>query len=382
MRCVLLVSVLVGCGPVYLSPSGGDGDLARIVPTGSPEGVGLVAFLNDASTTLAVLDDAVPLDARAAKNLVAHRDGSDGRLGTGDDDLYGSVEEVDAVSWVGPSALDALLAYVEANGWVPAGSDVLGTWDGVTFTVDEATAVLELVNTASEDELDDDVPLDARAVGSILAARPIETVHALAGLYYVGTTALGALLDHAVPAPSCDDLSLAPGSDPAAEDLSRLLALATTGDYPYAELRPFALPGCPEGAWLDDPATIAQLEDVVWPVAFEGWDLSDLPDQYELTSPWTAGGGQVERLLDRAMSAIDDRVTDGDFDPSASAEAQALYDARFALEDAVLAGPRQDPDRYREVHLEVDASECSQEAAIRVDLETDAVLIVREFPGC
>jgi len=65
-----------------------------------------------------------------------------------------------------------------------------GTWDGVHFTEEQALAVLDLVDTASEGELDHDVPLDSRAVRSILYARPVGSMGRLSGLYFVGEDAL------------------------------------------------------------------------------------------------------------------------------------------------------------------------------------------------
>jgi len=53
-----------------------------------------------------------------------------------------SIQDVDDIKYVGPISLDRLAAYAELNGYVPQGSDLLGTWDNVAFTVDEATAVL------------------------------------------------------------------------------------------------------------------------------------------------------------------------------------------------------------------------------------------------
>lgn len=167
----------------------------RIVE-GSPEAVGVLAFLNDASTTFEVLDDEVRLDRRAAESLIEHRDGPDGLHGTADDLLYQSIAEVDRRYFVGTAALMALADWAWEHGWVPSDADeVIGTWDGVTFTTAEAEAVLELANTAEAAFLDDEVGLDRRAVDSILDARPIATVADLADLYYVGGTALRRLKD-------------------------------------------------------------------------------------------------------------------------------------------------------------------------------------------
>jgi hypothetical protein len=53
----------------------------------------------------------VALDRRAEENIVAHRDGPDGYPGGGDDDPFDTVDEPDAVPYVGRSALENLRAY-------------------------------------------------------------------------------------------------------------------------------------------------------------------------------------------------------------------------------------------------------------------------------
>jgi hypothetical protein len=146
----------------------------------------------------------VGLDRRAAESIIAHRDGPDGILGRYSDDLFDSVAEVDDCYYVGTAALALIESWAVDQGWVPlADDDVLGTWDDVEFTVAEAAATVEFANTAGATYLDDDLALDARAVDSIVAARPIATVQDLAGLYYVGTSALTILKQEAVGEPGC-----------------------------------------------------------------------------------------------------------------------------------------------------------------------------------
>ena len=55
--------------------------------------------------------------------IVEHRNGPDGDLGTGDDDIYDSLEELDAVDFVGPVTLDRLADWateLTARGFVIA----------------------------------------------------------------------------------------------------------------------------------------------------------------------------------------------------------------------------------------------------------------------
>ncbi len=71
----------------------------------------IVAYLNNPQVTVDVLRDE-GVHSRAAANLMAHRDGPDGLPGTGDEDLFDAIEEVDDVSWVGPVAMGQLAAIV------------------------------------------------------------------------------------------------------------------------------------------------------------------------------------------------------------------------------------------------------------------------------
>ena len=94
-----------------------------------------------------------------------------------------------------------MITYVSRQGLVPNDGDFLGTWDDVGFTVAEAEATLAFANKASYDLLDVDLELDRRAASSIIAAQPVESIEHLAGLYYVGHTALSTLKDEAVGTP-------------------------------------------------------------------------------------------------------------------------------------------------------------------------------------
>lgn len=174
---------------------GGKADGAALALEGTPEGVGVLRLLNDGETTdFAFLDDTVALDRRAAENLIAHRDGADATFGTRDDDPFDTIAEVDEVRYVGPTALERLRAFAVDNDYVPGPNDVLGTYDGVTFTVAEADRVIRFANEATEDALRG-ASVPSRAITSIVAARPIATVADLASLYWVGSATLQHLLD-------------------------------------------------------------------------------------------------------------------------------------------------------------------------------------------
>jgi hypothetical protein len=211
----LFATLTVGCAD---SASSSDGlETTRFaLAEGSPEAIGLLEFLNTPTTSVDVLDKQVPLNRRTARNLVHHRDGFDGTAGTYDDNLFDTLAEVDAVRWVGPAAMDSLVTFALNQNWVPSGDDTLGNWDGVTFTVAEAAATLAFANEASLDLLDYDLGLDRRAAMAIVSGQPIASIEALAGLYYVGKSALDILKAAAEDAaPSLDETFT--------EDLSRHL---------------------------------------------------------------------------------------------------------------------------------------------------------------
>ncbi len=164
-------------------------DTSGALLDGSPDAIGLVRFVNDSATTFVMLDVDVALDRRAAEGLVAGRP-------------FDSVADIDAVPYVGASALGKLMAYAREAGYVPEGDDLLGTYDGVSFTAAEAARALTIVNEESDGVLRGEVGLDSRAVNSIVNGRPIHTVAELADLYYVGTAMLNRIKNYVEVDPS------------------------------------------------------------------------------------------------------------------------------------------------------------------------------------
>ena len=184
MKCALIslvaISFLASAACVEQSNVG---ELENALVDGTPDAVGLLGFLNDPTTTFTTLDDEVPLDRRAATNLMAARP-------------FATVAAVDEVKYVGDKTLARLIAFARERGFVPAGSDLLGSYDGVSFTVDQADAALRIVNDESDGVLHGEVGLDSRAVTSIIAARPVLSMPELAELYWVGSRGLENLRDY------------------------------------------------------------------------------------------------------------------------------------------------------------------------------------------
>ena len=127
-----LTVAVVGCGSADDDGIGANSeDVIDGVTEGSPEALAVLALVNDPAVTFAELDDAAKLDRRAAENIIEHRDGADATVRTEDDDLFETVGELDAVSFVGTRAFEKLLAYAEANGYL---ADQLAKESEVVFS--------------------------------------------------------------------------------------------------------------------------------------------------------------------------------------------------------------------------------------------------------
>ena len=200
---VAALSLSIAASACSAEPVGRDADSVDFDRSTSSALVdyGILDLVNDPSTDEAFLDLVVPLDARSAFEIIAYRNGPDGLPGTADDNRFDHMRELDEVYWVGPAALQNLEDYVVDNGLVPDVDDILGTYDGLELTYGEAIDTLALANTATEAELDYDVPLDRRAVDSILDARPIESMDELSELYWVGPVGLNRMVQYSRPTP-------------------------------------------------------------------------------------------------------------------------------------------------------------------------------------
>lgn len=101
----------VGCAPSNdVEPSESIQDDTESLTTAEAQAILYVVN----SATVQALDVDAGLDARAAKNIVAHRVGPDGAPGTADDDAFDDIDELDAVPQVGASALEKLRVYALA----------------------------------------------------------------------------------------------------------------------------------------------------------------------------------------------------------------------------------------------------------------------------
>jgi len=103
---------------IRVDENGGGANGPIDLSEGTPAAFAVLDLVNDPLTDVVRLDVQAGLDSRAALNIIAHRDGPDERLGTTDDDLFDSIAELDAVSYVGVVALEKLAAFSIANGYL------------------------------------------------------------------------------------------------------------------------------------------------------------------------------------------------------------------------------------------------------------------------
>ncbi|MBS1121998.1 MAG: phospholipase D/Transphosphatidylase [Deltaproteobacteria bacterium] len=102
----------------------GDGKADGGMAEGSPEALGVLALVNDAGSTAGALKSGAHVTSRVATGIVKHRDGADGLAGTADDDRFDSLAELDAIPFVGPATLAALLDHARDRGLVQTGAKI------------------------------------------------------------------------------------------------------------------------------------------------------------------------------------------------------------------------------------------------------------------
>ena len=187
-HAVLALSLLaVACDPTV-----DDSDAEPRLALASHEEVMILELVNSPDTDLELLDIDAELDARAAKNIIDLRNGEDGVFPTLDDYLFESMEDLDAVPYVGNATLATLRDFALTN--QPSPGAVL---EGVQFTGKQAEAVLWGVNQATVDYLDVDVDLDRRAAQALVDLAPFADVEEIANAPYIGKASLEKLRHHA-----------------------------------------------------------------------------------------------------------------------------------------------------------------------------------------
>lgn len=351
-----------------------DGEGAFSISVSAADTALVLDLVNYPRTDAATLDGPAGLDARAAAAIVAYRDGGDRLAISPDDNLFDSLAELDAVKYVGDSALTKLIAYAQAH---PAPATV--TVETVTFSGWEAEAVVWGASHATAAELDDF--LDSRAAIALAGRAPYTTIAQVAAVAYVGPSALRLLQAHAPAwwralsgstecAPAVSDRA-----DATVSDLTSLLELATTGDWPWATLSAPTLPAC-----VDAHVSSSQAGAVTAALAAYGrtaWGSGITPGSTGLV----AGGQHFINLLQTAQDVIRDRVDSGRWTPG-NADEQAVLDALPAMVTILTAGPVANPGDYVELPLSTDADECSEFGSILIQVSTGRGWMIHQFPRC
>ena len=94
------------------------------IDEGSPEAKAVLALVNDTALDAADLRAGARVTARVAGNITKKRDGADAQAGTADDDTFDTLAELDAVPYVGPATLNALLEMARDRGLLVTGAKI------------------------------------------------------------------------------------------------------------------------------------------------------------------------------------------------------------------------------------------------------------------
>jgi hypothetical protein len=374
--CLLALAPFATASCLATGEDDAEGDGAFSISVSAADTALVLDLVNYPRVDLAMLDDDAGLDARAAKAIIAHRNGLDTSAMTWDDDWYETLAELDAISYVGDSALTKLIAFAHAHPVPPS-----VTIEGVTFKGWQAEAtVWGLNNQATFEELDRG--LDARAATSLIDNRPYASLDAVGAAPYVGSAVLRGLRAHSplwwgamdtTPQPCA--VAVSARADQTVSDLSLLIETATTLDWPWATMSASALPDC-----VDAGVTSPQVDAVsaaLTGYARSAWGSGIQP----LSSGLVRGGEHFVNLVITARDVIDERVADERWAPANSAE-QALLDALPAMVDTLTAGPVANPADYVELPLWTDGEECSEYGSILIQLSTHRGWMIHQFPRC
>jgi phosphatidylserine/phosphatidylglycerophosphate/cardiolipin synthase-like enzyme len=94
------------------STTGDDADLTE----GSDAARAVLALVNDSAVSADELLREARVSIDVGKAIVAHRDGADARPGTGDDDAFDTLRELDSIPGVGPATISRIYEYAKRKG--------------------------------------------------------------------------------------------------------------------------------------------------------------------------------------------------------------------------------------------------------------------------
>ncbi len=111
----LLLAFGAGCDDIGTQEENATETLAE----GSPKALAVLALLNDPATVKTTIAGS-KVTSKTATAILAHRDGADATVRTGDDDLFDTVAELDAIKGVGPATLKRLAEIADQKGYLAA----------------------------------------------------------------------------------------------------------------------------------------------------------------------------------------------------------------------------------------------------------------------
>jgi len=118
------------------------------IDEGSPEALGVLALVNDQSLTAAKLKTVAGITTRVSNNIVKHRDGA--TASAADDDLYDTLAELDAIPYVGPATLTALLDAARDRGLVGGASKIEVLFSPQPVDATHMVKIATLIGTATK----------------------------------------------------------------------------------------------------------------------------------------------------------------------------------------------------------------------------------------
>jgi hypothetical protein len=215
----------------------------------------------------------------------------------------------------------------------------------------------------------------------IVFARPYATLAAVAAVQDVGTSSMRVLHDWAasgtwVSQAQCS-LQVTSRTDADAADLTRLLALATKADWPYAEVLSLHVDACVDMA---DPAQARVVRDNALASGLVNWGYENARSLL-VVGDFAPGASRFLGLMNAARDAIQEHVKYGQWAPR-NAEEQALLDKLPTLYGNLTSAAAATPSRFYEAVISTDMEECSQYASVLVDTLDGRVTIIHRFPIC
>jgi DNA uptake protein ComE-like DNA-binding protein len=316
------------------------------------------------NATVEELDIDVGLSLTAAKNVAASGP-------------YATVEEIGAVSWVGPSALERLRAYAPIWLEALASTDNAGTYDGVAFDTATAAVALEIANAATVEQLIE-AGMWSTGAQRLVDGRPFAALAAVAATSGVGPATMQDLHDFAAsgtwggdePPPTCD-MTLVRVAQPSVDGYSdNMVDFDPLSDETPFRLSAFTLPGC-----VDTSSAAGRTALRTALITHARWGSLDpalLLDSTPLSGP-AYFTGLLDDSLDHLADVRDDLLHDGAF------QADAFYDAIAELYREVddLAA-----DGELSLRIRTDAEECTERAAIVAIPDADLAIAIHRRAGC